>query len=97
VGDLVFPGRDLFSPRRRERKLKRARLQPLKLGVLLEEFSGFLRADPYSGYDELYEDPERDVTEVACWAHVRRKFYEAQSSDLMRSMVMLADRQYIGR
>src|SRR5207245_4228018 len=58
--------------------------------AFLKEFSGFLQADAYSGYDELYEDPERDVTEVACWAHARRKFYEAQSSDLMRSTVMLA-------
>ena len=64
--------------------------------AFLKEFSGFLQADAYSGYDELYEDPERDVTEVACWAHARRKFYEAQSSDLMRSMVMLAYR-HIGR
>ena len=38
----------------------------------------------------MYEDPEREVIEVACWAHTRRKFYEAQSSDLMRSTVMLA-------
>jgi transposase len=28
--------------------------------------------------------------EVACRAHTRRNFYEAQSSDLMRSMIMLA-------
>ncbi|MFH1314186.1 MAG: IS66 family transposase [Candidatus Eisenbacteria bacterium] len=58
--------------------------------AFLEDFRGFLQADAYSGYDGLYKDPERDVTEVACWAHARRKFYEAQSSDLMRSMVMLA-------
>jgi hypothetical protein len=56
----------------------------------MEKFSGFLQADAYSGYDGLYEDPERAVIEVACWAHTRRKFYEAQSSDLMRSTVMLA-------
>jgi hypothetical protein len=56
----------------------------------MEKFSGFLQADAYSGYDGLYENPERDVVEVACWAHTRRKFYEAQSSDLMRSTVMLA-------
>jgi hypothetical protein len=56
----------------------------------MEKFSGFLQADAYSGYDGLYEDPERDLIEVACWAHTRRKFYEAQSSDLMRSTVMLA-------
>jgi len=58
--------------------------------AFMEKFSGFLQADAYSGYDELYLNPERDVIEVACWAHTRRKFYEAQSSDLMRSTVMLA-------
>jgi transposase len=56
----------------------------------LKEFSGHLQADAYSGYDQIYTDPDRDVTEVACWAHTRRKFFEAQSSDLMRSMVMMA-------
>jgi len=58
--------------------------------AFLEPFRGYLQADAYSGYDELYQDPKHDVTEVACWAHTRRKFYEAQSSDLMRSTVMLA-------
>jgi transposase len=58
--------------------------------TFLEDFSGFLQADAYSGYEGLYRDPRRDITEVACWAHARRKFYDAQSSDLMRSMVMLA-------
>ena len=58
--------------------------------AFLEDCSGFLQADAYSGYDQLYKDPDRDVTEVACWAHTRRKFYDAQSSDLMRSMVLLA-------
>lgn len=56
----------------------------------LQKFSGYLQADAYSGYDQLYEDPERAVVEVACWAHARRKFWEAQSSDVMRSMVLLA-------
>ena len=58
--------------------------------AFLKGFRGYLQADAYSGYDELYKDPEREVIEVACWAHARRKFYEAQSSDLMRSTVMLA-------
>ncbi len=61
--------------------------------AFLKPFSGYLQADAYSGYDHLYQDPERGIVEVACWAHARRKFYEAQSSDLMRSTVMLA---YIG-
>jgi transposase len=58
--------------------------------AFLKEFRGFLQADAYSGYDHLYQDAERGITEVACWAHARRKFYEAQSSDVMRSTVMLA-------
>jgi len=56
----------------------------------LKEFHGYLQADAYSGYDEIYKDAERGVTEVACMAHARRKYFEAQSSDIMRSMVMLA-------
>jgi transposase len=59
----------------------------------LEEFRGYLQADAYSGYDALYQKPGRGIVEVACWAHARRYFYEAQSSDLMRATVMLA---YIG-
>jgi len=56
----------------------------------LRAFRGYLQADAYSGYDHFYEDPQRGIAEVACWAHSRRNFYEAQSSDLMRSTVMLA-------
>jgi len=55
----------------------------------LKEFRGYLQADAYSGYDHFYHEPERGIDEVACWARVRRKHYEAQSSDLMRSTVML--------
>lgn len=65
----------------------RCRDGPIKF---LEEFKGYLQADAYSGYEALYKTAGRDVTEVACWAHARRKFYDAQSSDLMRSMIMLA-------
>ena len=36
---------------------------------------GFLQADAYSGYQGLYESG--NITEVACWAHTRRKFFEA--------------------
>lgn len=58
--------------------------------MFLKPFRGYLQADAYSGYDQIYADPEHSVVEVACWAHARRKFYEAQSSDVMRAMVMLA-------
>ena len=56
----------------------------------LKEFRGYLQADAYSGYDHFYQEPQRGIAEVGCWAHARRRFFEAQSSDLMRSTVMLA-------
>ena len=58
--------------------------------AFMKDFHGYLQADAYSGYDEFYRDRERNIVEVACWAHVRRKYFEAQSSDPMRSTVMLA-------
>lgn len=41
----------------------------------LEEYSGHLQCDGYSGYDRL---PKRRIVRLGCWAHVRRKFYEAR-------------------
>jgi transposase len=45
----------------------------------LAGFRGFLQADGYSGFGPLYETANGQpatVTEVACWAHVRRNFYD---------------------
>jgi len=45
----------------------------------LSDFSGVLHADAYAGYDNLYisdKNPEATISEAACWAHTRRKFYE---------------------
>ncbi|WP_425475302.1 IS66 family transposase [Sphingomonas silueang] len=39
----------------------------------LAGFRGFLQADAYAGYDGLYHD---GVSEVACWAHFRRKVFD---------------------
>jgi transposase len=58
--------------------------------AFLEDYNGYLQADAYSGYEPIFADEKHDLIEVACWAHARRKFFVAQSSDLMRSMVMLA-------
>ena len=52
----------------------------------LARFVGWLHADGYAGFDKLYDTggprtvapvqgPPR-VAEVACWAHVRRKFFD---------------------
>lgn len=46
----------------------------------LKDFSGLLHADGYAGFDRLYRRRNSQVTEVACWAHVRRKFYDVHQS-----------------
>lgn len=40
----------------------------------LAGFRGILQADGYAGFNRLYEDGR--ITEAACWAHARRKFYD---------------------
>jgi transposase len=40
----------------------------------LADFRGILQADGYAGFGKLYKPGA--VTEVACWAHVRRKFFD---------------------
>ena len=40
----------------------------------LRNFSGILQADAYAGFHHLYEGGR--IQEAACWAHVRRKFYD---------------------
>jgi transposase len=42
----------------------------------LSSFSGMLQADGYAGFHHLYEGGR--IIEAACWAHVRRKFYDIQ-------------------
>lgn len=43
----------------------------------LASFQGILQADGYAGYAGLYE---RGVTEAACWAHARRKFFDVHAA-----------------
>lgn len=51
--------------------------------VLFNGFEGYVQADAASVYDALFRsDPDDDDdgctrTEVGCWAHARRKFWEA--------------------
>jgi len=54
----------------------------------LASYEGYLQADAYGGYDGVF--CTQNVTEVACWAHARRKFYDAQDSDEERATQMLA-------
>jgi len=45
----------------------------------LKDFRGILQADGYAGFNELYASGER--IEVACWAHVRRKFFDIHAAN----------------
>jgi len=53
----------------------------------LAEYKGYLQADAYGGYDGVYH--KGLVIEVACWAHARRKHFDAKESDGRRSAEML--------
>ena len=47
----------------------------------LKDFRGILQADGYAGFNRLYEDRDKRIVEAACWAHVRRKFYDIEKAD----------------
>ena len=44
----------------------------------LREFRGTLQADAFAGFNQIYESGR--VQEAACWAHVRRKFYDLKQA-----------------
>ena len=46
----------------------------------LKSFRGYLHADAYGGYDAIYLGSESQIVEVACWAHARRKFFDARNN-----------------
>lgn len=57
------------------------------------DYAGYIQADAFGGYDHLFkprEDGAPRPTEVGCWAHARRKFVEAQTSDALRSCTAVA-------
>jgi transposase len=46
----------------------------------LRNFRGYLHADAYAGYDGVFLGSGSEIVEVACWAHARRKFFDARTS-----------------
>lgn len=42
----------------------------------LKDYGGYVQCDAYSGYEFAFE--KGVMKEVACWAHARRKFFEAK-------------------
>jgi transposase len=59
-----------YSP---DRKGERAREH-------LEHFRGILQADAYAGFDGLFNREHEPLTEAACWAHARRKFFDIHAA-----------------
>jgi transposase len=54
----------------------------------LAGYEGYLVADAHSVFDHLYRDG--DVVEVGCWAHARRYWFKALTSDPDRARQALA-------
>lgn len=54
----------------------RGREGPLRF---LDGYQGYLQVDAYAGYDIVFA--RGNVVEVACWAHARRKIFEARATD----------------
>lgn len=52
--------------------------------TFLKDFTGYLQADAYSGFDALFnkdEEGRQKVKEVGCWGHTRRKFVDLLALD----------------
>jgi transposase len=78
LGDADHPGLVyLYSPNREGQWPQ----------LFLKGYAGFLQADAYTGYDALFA--KGTVVEVGCWAHARRKFFEAQKTDPEGSLYAL--------
>ena len=88
VGDDLHPHTVLrYTP-------NRTRDGPGGPADVLKNFTGFVQADAFSGYDRIYLGSQGRIIEVACWAHARRKFFDAQKADRARAEIALA---YIGQ
>jgi transposase len=44
----------------------------------LKDFTGVIHADGYAGFNELFAGNR--IAEAACWAHVRRKFFDVHAA-----------------
>ena len=54
--------------------------------VFLASFVGDLQADAYTGYDALYATGR--MREIGCWAHARRGFVEALTTDVRAALTV---------
>jgi transposase len=65
--------------------------------TFLEDFTGFVQTDGYSGYDFL--DHADHIRHIGCWAHVRRKFMDVINAQGKNRKTGAADMalSYIGK
>jgi transposase len=58
--------------------------------TLLNGFKGVLQADGYAAYDALAaERPAGEIKRLGCWAHARRKLFEARGEDPREARTLL--------
>ena len=55
---------------------------------ILRDYKGFVQADAANVFDQLYLPG--DIVEVGCWAHTRRHFHDAMTTDAERAVQALA-------
>jgi transposase len=55
---------------------------------MLGEYSGYLQTDGYAAYDA--HKARSGIIPLSCWAHVRRKFFEARTNDQVRADAALS-------
>jgi transposase len=56
----------------------------------LKTFRGYLQADAFGGYDGIFLDSKGVIQEVGCWAHARRKYFDARQTDASHAEIALA-------
>lgn len=60
---------------------------------MLKGFKGYLQTDGYGGYDQF--DKRSGVRTLNCWAHVRRKFFDAKDYDKEKAEDILTQIQQL--
>jgi hypothetical protein len=65
----------------------------INAGEILGKFKGVFHSDKYGAYEQLALKPK--LTWCPCWAHIRRKFYEAETGDPKLRKWMLRQIRYL--
>jgi transposase len=58
---------------------------------MLKDYRGYLQCDGYGGYSQF--DHSSKITTLNCWAHARRKFFDAQTFDPAKAAEVLSQIQ----